>query len=858
MTVQTKVIGRMPTYHGDYDPHVAYGKKYQVTLYGCVWESKHDNNNTAPATWDGGKTITPNTTDWLQISGSYEAWLMDQDRPANSQDYPFNNMGYVVLPMNIQDVSGTDKNLLTQDMFYKGEVGSRVPNSDTIFEIRYDFELAENITIPSGCVLKFEGGCISNASGNGYTLNGNNTVLAGDVCIHDSVSFGGSFYNDTIYADWFKTDGTDESTIINKAIELSKLAGKIVKMSARTYNISNPILMTRYLTLSGANRNVRHRTGSSLTGTIIQVNSAVDGIMLSANNGYIYKTIIENITLVGYEKNAVGIHFIPSETAGSFTGNKFYNLFITNFEHGIKLDSVGYSGIAANVFELVNCNKNKVGFTIYSTPLEGEETRAAWVNANMWLNCRFSGNTIGGIYFKGMNSYQNNNFIDSVIEQNGEDYSPDDINLLDKIGFGFYGYASNLSGCVNFERCYFENNYAWREGEPTANEFIYGTKTFPNDIEETNATIHIKTCGVSVSNCHIGRTIRFAIARGVFKLKMHQNNYMTDRFCPYTSEENCGIDHFVYVPEITTTRSTVIYVNEYWNNSDNNFSMNSLVDFIKFAEYAFNKRLVNIYINTPINESPISLQNNRQIYTRHLGGPNATEAGTFNWGLNKSFTINNINDLANSLRANNADVAKVRIYGNTVLDNNNGTYKITIPIHFKGNTSDCGFVTDSNAKNFYNDVTFENLTLSDYYTLEGDNPSTVIGSSDDLLGIRGGKRFIFLNCTIKLSSIDKSIINGGLPCSVEFYNCTFELLNTPASLPATLYTTLSTNVNAVYYNCTFPNNVNAINTVHQGKTSDRPVLKTDYFKGYEYFDTTLGKPIYWNGTAWVDATGATV
>ena len=28
--------------------------------------------------------------------------------------------------------------------------------------------------------------------------------------------------------------------------------------------------------------------------------------------------------------------------------------------------------------------------------------------------------------------------------------------------------------------------------------------------------------------------------------------------------------------------------------------------------------------------------------------------------------------------------------------------------------------------------------------------------------------------------------------------------------------------------------------------------------GYWYFDTTLGKPIYWTGTAWVDATGATV
>ena len=28
--------------------------------------------------------------------------------------------------------------------------------------------------------------------------------------------------------------------------------------------------------------------------------------------------------------------------------------------------------------------------------------------------------------------------------------------------------------------------------------------------------------------------------------------------------------------------------------------------------------------------------------------------------------------------------------------------------------------------------------------------------------------------------------------------------------------------------------------------------------GFQYFDTTLNKPIWWNGTAWVDATGAEV
>jgi len=38
-----------------------------------------------------------------------------------------------------------------------------------------------------------------------------------------------------------------------------------------------------------------------------------------------------------------------------------------------------------------------------------------------------------------------------------------------------------------------------------------------------------------------------------------------------------------------------------------------------------------------------------------------------------------------------------------------------------------------------------------------------------------------------------------------------------------------------------------------GETSARPLAPP--FVGYPYFDTTLGIPIWWNGTGWVDATG---
>lgn len=39
-----------------------------------------------------------------------------------------------------------------------------------------------------------------------------------------------------------------------------------------------------------------------------------------------------------------------------------------------------------------------------------------------------------------------------------------------------------------------------------------------------------------------------------------------------------------------------------------------------------------------------------------------------------------------------------------------------------------------------------------------------------------------------------------------------------------------------------------------GTTTQRPTV--GLFIGRPYFDTTLGQPIWWEGTEWVDATGA--
>ena len=50
--------------------------------------------------------------------------------------------------------------------------------------------------------------------------------------------------------------------------------------------------------------------------------------------------------------------------------------------------------------------------------------------------------------------------------------------------------------------------------------------------------------------------------------------------------------------------------------------------------------------------------------------------------------------------------------------------------------------------------------------------------------------------------------------------------------------------------------VNANNNPDFGTTAERPAAQLTV--GQFYFDTTLGKPIWWKGAVWVDGAGTTV
>lgn len=117
----------------------------------------------------------------------------------------------------------------------------QVTDSNTIYEIRYDFDLDdEAVTIPSDCVLKFEGGVIRNGS-----VVFDNTLVKAEAKAFEHVSFSGTLCNTEIIVDVFGAtpDNSDNSEILNNLFSLATF-GKTYKFIFKgrvSYNITEPL-----------------------------------------------------------------------------------------------------------------------------------------------------------------------------------------------------------------------------------------------------------------------------------------------------------------------------------------------------------------------------------------------------------------------------------------------------------------------------------------------------------------------------------------------------------------------------------------------------------------------------------------
>ena len=199
----------------------------------------------------------------LTKSGSY---LKFKDRTYN-QVSP-NGMGRVILRNNLVE----EVNTLTQSM---------ISQTNTIYVIQYDFTLGENITIPSNCILDFEGGSI-----NSGTITGNNTQMkAADIAIFTDIIIADTWNVPYITSAWF-SDITQDNKVKNLIALTDENIYNEVTILEGTYVVSIAELNTAVLYPNS-------NTKINLLGTLQLTPNSI------ASQRIIALSSVENVTIIG-------------------------------------------------------------------------------------------------------------------------------------------------------------------------------------------------------------------------------------------------------------------------------------------------------------------------------------------------------------------------------------------------------------------------------------------------------------------------------------------------------------------------------------------------------------------------------
>lgn len=322
------------------------------------------------------------------------SYLSLKDREYNPND--FSGLGRVILRKNIVEIEDpiygkVKKNVLYQDMFTQ---------SNTIYEIRYDFDLnGQEITIPEGCVLDFQGGRLSN--GQIKFLN-SSIVNIGNKCFNNILISEESTVKNNLYTNWFISDEEDVTELLNNLIFVTSKSGVWLVINRGDYTITSTIKLYKSTQIKGESKSQSDVTRAS---RIIYKGEEWD--LSKGNNSkydifsfYDYGTSnlafdvkIENLHIECNSKARYGINF------SNISHSQFKNIFFRNVKHGViycnsslngPFTSYGIYNYFENVRSWSALDGNGACTTQYGIRLQSQ------TNANYFMNCQF-GNVRTGV-----------------------------------------------------------------------------------------------------------------------------------------------------------------------------------------------------------------------------------------------------------------------------------------------------------------------------------------------------------------------------------------------------------------------------------------------------------------------------
>ena len=269
--------------------------------------------------------------------------------------------------------------------------------ANTIYEIRYDFDLNDNtISIPDNCELKFVGGSLKNG-----TINFNNTLLSGDIKIKTNVL--GNIRNNEVNVLWFNVTGdgnTDDRNTIQEVIDIVSESTTI--LFPKVNNFYNVIIAK-----GNGNTIIEQRANAVYSGSlyplIINKNNitiVIRGTIKSTNIlGNMFEVSGNNVVIIGEDGKLQGIGGTDDE---GFLDTNTSDTTLQWHPCLIKINGD-------------NCRINNLSFEDYPTHGIDCYGKALIVDSCLFIGGRIEHSTTGGTVLMGIRT---NTGADSVIMKN--------------------------------------------------------------------------------------------------------------------------------------------------------------------------------------------------------------------------------------------------------------------------------------------------------------------------------------------------------------------------------------------------------------------------------------------------------
>lgn len=468
--------------------------------------------------------------------------------------------------------------------------------ANTIYEIRYDFDLnSQTITIPEGCILRFNGGSISNGEIKG------NIVIDNEKNNHIFINtIAKEIANKDVYIEWFGgisyeywedvQIGISSTNALELAIQSNK--ERNILFNYGYYKIDKTISLPAYINIIGnainpKYYNIRRKTTPTVKlSSKIYFNSTTDNVLFEINNN---QTSIKNISLHG-TRTADAIHLID----GGYTV-RLENVQIYVWNYGIyrTWNKTSRTGFSAS--RITNCAFTELTGGIF---IDYDESDAGselyFITANEIENTTFTVIKSFAVYYKSNYSISNNVFRMNTFSKIG--YGNYDLNSYNTLGCFAIKIESFQTSTINggnkIDSCYFEDVIPYRTGTIEEGETILNSGNIIPTDDSNYSTCIFYNCNIELDTTYYSNILRF------FKIDNNTSIGINNaRFYSFSSVFNNNVWKYTRLIYHVHSALTPKYLNSViaYNNNWRIATTSVLTGMISYEVY--NDRLTTIVIN---------------------------------------------------------------------------------------------------------------------------------------------------------------------------------------------------------------------------------------------------------------------